>query len=148
SIGRARAVVIEAINVASASDRSAWYSIDDLAALAYQQDREMLFPRYADFDLLNEQVYRNEMHSRRQTEIYYGVRRASANDDADALLHRDRDWREVEGAFTRQVLVDALAWLGLVDVGPSIESADRFRLTELGQRVFSGAAPPAGAANN
>lgn len=148
SIGRARAVVVEALNVGSASDRSAWYSIDDLATLAYQQDHEMLFPRYADFELLNEHGYRSELPGHRQPQVYYGLRRVDARDDADAVLHRDRDWREVEGAFTRQALVESLAWLGLVDVGPSIDSADRFRLTELGQHVFSGSAPPPGAADS
>ncbi|MGH2459659.1 MAG: helicase-associated domain-containing protein, partial [Chloroflexota bacterium] len=148
SIGRARAVVVEALNVGVAADRGAWYAIDDLATLAYRQDREMLFPRYPDVELLNEHGYRNAGSDHREPEIYDGVRRANASRDADAVLYRDRDWLEVEGAFTRQALVEALAWLGLVDVGPTSDSADRFRLTELGQRVFSGSLAPPSAADD
>jgi len=51
-------------------------------------------------------------------------------------------WEVVEGGFILVVLVKALAWLGVVDVGESAGEAVAVRLTSDGARLLKGEEPP------
>jgi hypothetical protein len=52
------------------------------------------------------------------------------------------DWETIEGGFIRGV-VEALHWLGVLDLGSIEEGEDSvFRLTEMGSRLLRGQVPP------
>lgn len=145
SLARARALIVEVLRLVTTPRPEAWYALDDFARLAYDQNHEMLFRHATDLEFLAERGYDLGPGdgflpgSRSERQPYFGVRRATDG----SPLYLDEDWPEVEGAYVRQVCVESLSWLGLVEVGPAGGAPDRFRLTPLGRHLLLGKPLPA-----
>lgn len=76
----------------------------------------------------------------REPEHYQGIRRNLPDHQYnESLITRATGWNEVEGAFIRQVLIEPLRWLGIVDIGLTAHGVlESFRLTALGSALLTG----------
>lgn len=142
-LSQARLLVGAAVREATAAAPDAWYRIDDLARLVFEQHPEFLYERWNDYELYHVHQFASALQPKQQRRAYYGLVRRGSNVGASRptavaqrQLYHDTDWLEVEGALVRQVVAESLRWLGLVEVGPTAESPDRFRLSALGQHVL------------
>lgn len=131
-VSRARRFLCEAIAVALRHDPGGWYRIDDLATFAFRQYPDFLFSFRGAYDRPG---FATRGGSGPPRQAYAGISRRNGS----SVLYREGDWREVEGAFVRQLFVDAFRWLGIVEVAPDSTNAEYVRLTDLGQHLLCGA---------
>jgi len=132
AVSRARTFLSAAIALAVAHDPGGWYRIDDLATFAFRQYPDFLFSFRGAYDA---PVVATRGGSGPAPQAYVGISRRTGS----SILYRDADWREVEGAFVRQLFVDTFRWLGIVEVAPNATKADYVRLTDVGQHILCGA---------
>ena len=116
-----------------------WIKIDHLIQRVREDNYEFLFKRY----------YRGEEY---RTYYSYGYATHPYTPFTNPLhwdftgITSDSDgWEKVESGFIRNILLGALSWMGLVDLGfsrPNLTQPDVFRLTSIGAWLLAGGSPP------
>jgi hypothetical protein len=116
-----------------------WVRIDQLIHHIRQDHYEFLFKRF----------YRGEEH---RTYYSYGYATHPYTPYTNPLhwdfsgITSDSDgWEKVESYFIRTIILQPLAWMGLVDLGfsrPNLTQPDMFCLTPVGAWLLAGGSPP------
>jgi hypothetical protein len=143
----ARALTVAALIEGVHWDPDRWYALDDLARYVFSQYPDILFSR-GGYDSYYSSPFGYAYNYGRGTgkirRPYPGLYRAAPPEEGipfirpELQLFMDTDWMEVEGAYVRQMVAEAMRWLGLIEVDepPPGEQPTRFHLTELGQHIL------------
>lgn len=133
-LARARETIVDALR---ALVDAGWWSVDSLADAIRRREPEFVIggnraPMFLSWGYWPQSRGGEATH-------YSGIRRADTQDYQQSLLDKATDWDLVEGAYLRQVLLDPLCWLGIVDVG--VDATDRVvtaRVAPLGRQMLLG----------